>query len=154
MANKREDVFKHIDMSGGPDACWQWKQKPGAGKGRGKPRPYFSVAGRKYLAYRLVYELVHGVELTQAQMIRHTCDNPLCCNPKHMLIGDHDDNMQDMVERDRHGLPSHVVRAIRKLLAEGRTHQSIADLYGISKTVVTRINTGEAHTGPNDYPEA
>ncbi len=33
--------------------------------------------------------------------VRHTCDNPPCCNPAHLLIGTAADNTHDAIERDR-----------------------------------------------------
>ena len=34
-------------------------------------------------------------------LIRHTCDNKLCINPNHLLVGTNMDNIQDMVNRNR-----------------------------------------------------
>lgn len=93
------------------------------------------------LAYRVVYELVHGVALGTA-VVRHRCDNPICCNPEHLELGTHEDNMRDMRERERHGLPHHTVRAIRKLAEKGRTHREIAELYGLGRSTVTEIVQG------------
>lgn len=132
--NKPTDVFKHIDMSGGPNACWPWKRHLHKG------RPYFDVNGRKRLAYRITYELFHGVELSTDDMMLHQCDNSWCCNPRHLRVGEHQQNMDEMVQRQRHGMPHHAVRGIRKMLDQGHTHQSIADLYGCSRETVTAIN--------------
>lgn len=161
-SNKKTDVFKHIDMAGGDEeACWLWQQAPGATSYdmktgqqsmKSKPRPYFTVQGRKYMATRLVYELVHGVELKHTEFILHQCDNSLCCNPKHMRVGSHEENMAEMVERDRHGLPHETVRRIRTALATGKlTHQEIADLMGTSRATVGRIARNELHTSEHDY---
>lgn len=145
--NERSDVFSYLDMTGGPDSCWSWSGSVGGRKS--EPRPYFQAEGKRYLAYRLVYELVHGVTLTKDQLVLHSCDNgsmPVgCCNPKHLSIGTVQQNSDDMTERQRHGLPHHVVKAIRKLLGDGRTQEQVAELYGVSRETVSAIATGRAH---------
>lgn len=141
MTNKPTDVFSRIDMKGGDRAqCWEWTRSVREGS-----RPFFWVGGKRQIAYRLVYELVHGVELDKAQMLLHQCDNPVCCNPYHLRVGEHQENMDEMKERDRHGMPRTVVRNIRRLLDQGRPHQEIADLYGCSRETITAINNDRAH---------
>jgi len=39
-------------------------------------------------------------------VVRHSCDEPLCINPSHLLEGTHSDNTQDMLARNRHNLPA------------------------------------------------
>jgi hypothetical protein len=121
-------------MSGGHDVCW-----PFTGVVNNKGRPYFAVKGKKYLAYRLTYELVNGEGSLEGYIARHTCDNEICCNPHHIEKGDHQDNMNDMKERERHGLPHHTVRAIRKLGDLGITHSVIGERFGIARSTVTEI---------------
>lgn len=134
IANKPVDVFKLIDMSGGPNTCW-----PFTGALNNKGRPYFTVAGKKHLAYRLVYELVNGEGSLVGSIARHKCDNEICCNPAHVEPGDHQDNMNDMKERERHGLPHHTIRAIRTLGDAGINHRVIADRFGIARSTVSEI---------------
>lgn len=141
--NQKVDVFKFVDMSGGPDACWEWKvQAKGGGKDN---RPYFQYKGKRRLAYRIVYELVRGVHLQSSDMILHSCDNPRCCNPAHHRIGNNQENMDDMKQRERHGLPRTVVRAIRRLLDEGNTHQEIASRFGVARETITAIANRRVH---------
>lgn len=141
--NQPSDVFKYINMSGGPDACW-----PFTGVLNSKQLPYFKVKGKTVLAYRLVYRLTNGDDaLTDDQVLRHKCDNPVCCNPSHHVPGTQQQNMDDMKERERHGLPSVVVKAIRRLSADGRAHSTIAELYGIAKGSVDDIVSGRTHKG-------
>lgn len=141
MTNKPTDVFALYDMQPG-DRCWQWK-----GTWGGRPterRPYYQVDGRRRIAYRWVYELVNG-PLEDSALILHACDNggyPIGCGqPKHMRTGTHDENMKDMTDRQRHGLPTTVVRAIRRLIEQGETQQNIADRYGLSREAVSAIAT-------------
>ena len=140
-ANRPHDVFKYVDMNNGDrDPCWEWKGRLNAKDGR----PYFTVKGQRRPAYVYVLEQVSG-EKQRKRMALHNCDNPICCNPSHLYWGTHQDNMNDMKKRERHGLPKTVVRAIHKLLSDGRTQQSIADLYGISREAVSAIATRRNH---------
>lgn len=74
------------------DECWPWTASRDLhGYGR------LSVSGKPLLAHRLIAALAgkHGPE------VRHTCHRPPCCNPAHLLVGTHADNMRDMAERHR-----------------------------------------------------
>ena len=41
------------------------------------------------------------INIPKNWVVRHTCDNRLCINPGHLLIGTNVDNMRDMVKRGR-----------------------------------------------------
>jgi hypothetical protein len=134
--NAPHDVFKHIDMRGNDD-CWEWKGKINAKDNR----PYFTVDGKRRPSYAYVLETYTGEEQKGRQVL-HSCDNTICCSPHHLRWGTHQDNMDDMKERERHGLNRTVVRAILKLLENGRSHKSVAQLYGISREAITAIHNG------------
>jgi hypothetical protein len=138
-ANKPYDVFKHIDIRGNDD-CWPWKGKINAKDGR----PYFTVEGKRRVAYAHVLETYTG-KMAKGRQVLHSCDNPTCCSPYHLRWGTHQDNMDDMKERERHGLPKTVVRAIRKLLDDNRPQRAIAELYGISRETISAIATRRSH---------
>jgi|TARA_R110000822_G_scaffold300834_2_gene424368 DNA-binding XRE family transcriptional regulator len=135
-SNVSTDVFKSVAMAG-PDDCWPWKGKINAKD----QRPYITVSGIRRAAYVIVYELYTG-EQADGRYALHSCDNSVCCNPYHLSWGSHQDNMDDMRNRDRHGLPKTVIRSIRKLLDNKKTHQHIAELYGVSRETITAINNG------------
>ena len=145
--NQPHDVFKHIDM-GDKNECWPWKGKFNQKDGR----PYITIDGKRRPSYAVVLECYSGEKQKNRQAL-HSCDNgtdPVgCCNPHHLSWGSHQDNMNDMKERERHGLPTTVIRAIRKLLFKRTTHQEIADLYGVSRETITAINTGRSHKDKN-----
>lgn len=76
--------------------------------------------GQRVLRHRLAYAQHHNLSLDQISsvVVRHTCDNPRCINPEHLLIGDQSDNMRDKAERRRTGgikLTNEQVRLIRKV---------------------------------------
>lgn len=75
------------------DACIEWvgaKNTLGYGK--------LGVLGVDWLAHRLAYLLRYG---SVPELLRHTCDNPGCINPRHLIPGSHQDNMDDMMQRGR-----------------------------------------------------
>ncbi len=79
--------------------CWEWtgaKTHFGYGK--------MMIAGKVVRAHRVSYEL-HVGAIPSELLIRHRCDNPACVNPDHLEPGTQADNIQDMMERGRHGVP-------------------------------------------------
>ena len=77
------------------DQCWIWQ---GAKRGNN----YGEISyGRhnSYQAHRISYLIFNGI-IPQGKIIRHTCGNPLCVNPKHLIIGTNLDNSRDMVKRN------------------------------------------------------
>lgn len=138
--NRKVDVFKFITIRGDDD-CWLWT---GGLVGRDS-RPYFSVDGKKLLAYRIVYELMTGEELPSGTFIRHRCDNRVCCNPHHMEKGGHQQNMDDMKDRQRHGMPHHTVRHIKKLILQGVPYATIGERFGCSKSLISEIANSRAY---------
>lgn len=141
--------WKRVEV-GDIDKCWPWlglrKQGPK------NPQPYGSLGwnGNVKSAHRVAYELVNG-EVPVGAMVLHTCDFGLCCNPSHLYLGDHAQNMRDMVERQRfRGLPGakngrakitqEQADAIRtRYAAGGVSQQSLADEHGISQNAVSKI---------------
>lgn len=73
--------------------------KGGYGKG--------TYEGKRMLLHRITYCFNNGVspELIEGLVVRHTCDNPRCVNPRHLLIGTQQDNTQDRVDRGRSNKP-------------------------------------------------
>jgi hypothetical protein len=114
--------------------------------------------GKRTMSYRWVYELYHGVTLDPSQLVLHSCDQggyPVGCNnPAHLRLGTVQDNSNDMKARQRHGLPATVVRAIRKLLAEGKTQAAIAEVYGLSREAISAIATQRVYQHVTDEDSA
>lgn len=130
------------DKNGDQTSCWNW-QLPYNERAR---NIYWKLGGKNVIPYRLVYELVHGVVLRSDQLILHSCDNRICCNPTHMRIGTNQENVDERQARERFGLPHNVVRAIKKLISLGVSDQTIADRYGLSRRHINSIRNGKAYS--------
>jgi len=87
--------WRHVKL-GGEDECWVWIGSSTNASGHKN----FQFGGTNHLAHRFSYEL-HKGEIPKGLLVCHSCDNPLCVNPKHLWVGTHKDNMQDMVKKGR-----------------------------------------------------
>lgn len=76
------------------DGCWEWATRGG------RPRFWISPERGKVIAYRYVWELIHG-PIPPGLEVCHTCDNGLCCRPDHLFVGTHAENMADMKRKGR-----------------------------------------------------
>ena len=86
--------WKRIDRSKGENECWEWqagKDKDGYGK--------ISLCAQDWRCHRVSFALAHGY--LPILNVLHTCDNPPCCNPKHLLEGTARDNQRDKVQKRR-----------------------------------------------------
>lgn len=54
----------------------------------------------RYYLHRLVYEAHKGM-IYFGEVVRHSCDNRLCINPDHLMVGSFADNIEDMHLRNR-----------------------------------------------------
>lgn len=140
-----EQRFWQRIIKNSSDECWQWDGCKNA-FGYGTIR----AEGKTFLAHRFSFKLAHG-KLPNGLCICHTCDNPECCNPKHLFAATHDDNMKDRKRkghyRDIHGenhprarLTKQDVNAIRTIFSAGNiTKTELAKRYGVSITHIGYI---------------
>lgn len=85
-----------------PYNCWEWT---GATVGRGygtikitdRPR-----SNREQLTHRTMWIETHG-PIRDGLLVLHHCDNPPCCNPKHLFLGTKSDNSLDAFAKGRLG---------------------------------------------------
>ncbi len=91
--------------------------------------------------HRIVYELATGIDPV-GRVVRHTCDNPKCINPNHLLIGSEVDNVKDRVERGRtfKVITGEIVKRVKYLLQfDGLSQKEIALIVGIDPRRVSDI---------------
>lgn len=80
--------------------CREWNGSPGP-NGYGLVQGSVRYRGYSFLAHRVAWALSNNQEPPPGLIVRHSCDNPSCCEPAHLLIGTHADNTADMIERGR-----------------------------------------------------
>lgn len=125
--------------------CWEWTAAMDThGYGRFHVR-----VGRLEGAHRFSWELAYG-PIPNGLFVLHRCDNRRCVNPKHLFLGTHDENMQDMSAKGRGTnsrkgksprakLSESQVGEIRRLAASGVLQKEIGEKFGICQRQVSRI---------------
>ena len=143
----KKRFWTKVDIKDKED-CWEWQ---GAIQSKG----YGSVGiskGKTALAHRIAFEITYG-EIPNGLMVLHTCDDRSCVNPNHLYLGTHQDNMKDMVTRDRQArgerngrskLTIEEVENIRRIYGMGNhTQQQVAYQFGVSISSIRKILSEE-----------
>lgn len=127
--------------------CWNWMasvNKWGYGRLR--------QGRRERQVHRLSYVTFVGI-IPEKTMVLHKCDNPKCCNPDHLFLGTHTDNMRDMVAKNRNAvrrgesatsakLSWADVECIRNDNGQS-TISSLAKQFGVSRRAIGFVLKGE-----------
>lgn len=92
----RDRLWDKVSV-GDEDACWEWLAYTNA-DGYGVFRCEDDPQNNK--AYRAAWMYDNG-PIPEDLLIRHLCNNPPCCNPKHLALGTKWQNSRDMVESGR-----------------------------------------------------
>lgn len=136
----------------GSDECWPYR-KACNGKGYGR----FKIASYQTAhANRVAWAIANGRDPGE-MLVRHSCDNPPCCNPAHLLLGTHQQNAQDKVERGRcNPRPMNgennanarlTVAQVGEIVGAFRRHENnteIARRYPVGHALISRIRTGRS----------
>ena len=164
----KERFWVKVDVRG-PDECWEWRASR-SNRGYGK----FGLNRQSFRAHRVAWTVING-PIPQNLGVLHHCDNPPCCNPRHLFLGTQADNAQDRVQKSRcnhprgdehwtHRHPEQVLRgekagrsklvtnevlSIRERAANGESRRSLARRFGVSKGTVDFIvcRKNWAHVG-------
>lgn len=138
---------------GSADDCWPWVGRHGSHDASGHVRIWFN--GTKQYCHRIAYTLGGG-ELLEGDLCLHSCDRPDCCNPNHCRPGTAQDNVDDRERRNRRTpflprggahwsakLSDADALRVRAARALGLPARHVAALYGISRSTVYAIWSGE-----------
>lgn len=156
--------FERRVDKGGPNGCWLWN-------GFRDNRGYGRFHGTR--SHRVSWQLLRG-PIPEGMDICHHCDNPPCCNPDHLFVGTHAENMADYAKKglwkprpvprgDAHHTRRHPelvkrgalngmaklsedsVREIRRVFAlGGKSKVALAAEFGVTRTLIYLVVTNQA----------
>jgi len=105
-----------------------------------------TIKGVRENLSRVVYMVRKMRGIPKGKIIRHTCDNPMCINPKHLVVGTHKDNAHDRVKRGRSatgaraGARKLTVEQVREVLRDkSLSNAAMAWKMGVGKTTIQHI---------------
>jgi len=140
----RQRFLTYINKRGN---CWIWSGSTAADYG------VFYLELKRHRAHRAAYKLFKG-SIPKGLCVCHTCDTPLCCNPEHLFLGTHAENMRDRNTKGRASggslpgennprskLREQDVLDIRERAAQGINQYSLAEEYGVSQAHISGIIT-------------
>lgn len=110
-------------------------------------------------AHVMAWEKAHGRSVPAGLVVRHACDNPPCLEPRHLEVGTHKDNHNDLMQRhpERYQAPPSIVgerhprakltdrqvAVIRETYTGMRGQKAaLAREYGVSKTWIAQLLGG------------
>lgn len=127
-----------------PSGCWEWN-KSVASSGYGQIRFNY----KNLRANRASYLAFKG-DIPEGMVVRHTCDNKLCINPDHLVLGSCKQNSQDMVDRNRQAKGELNGRCklseadVKEIKGSNLSYRQLANKFGISKGHAHRVKNGIA----------
>jgi hypothetical protein len=125
--------FVNVSDSG----CWLWS-------GPTRKGGYAAIRYKKKLW--TVVRLLTGAK--KGETVRHTCDNPNCVNPSHLVKGTQKQNVQDCLNRGRFKpfipkLNPHKARVIKKLFSlTDMSNKEISLIFKVTPEMIARIRRG------------
>lgn len=141
----REKLDRHTRKG---DGCWEWTAALNQ-KGYG----LLKHDGIQRAAHRWSYRENIG-PVPKHLVVMHSCDNPRCLRPDHLVLGTHKDNAQDRERKGRGGAAKRrgtkncecrltEAQVLEIFGAAGKTSTGeLATQYGISRTMIHYIQTG------------
>ena len=126
---------------GDPATCWTWRARKNE-KGYG--------VFRDKKAHRVAYNLLIG-KIPDGQICCHKCDNPSCCNPHHIFLGSHADNIRDARDKgrlrgmgiagERHPNAKLTDLQVEEIRSSPLTGAALARKFGVSPSTISGVRT-------------
>lgn len=138
--------FRSWVLRKSPDECWPW-----VGGTIADCYGKFRLGDRTVLANRVAYRLHYGVDPGDS-LVLHSCDNPPCCNPGHLRLGDNSDNRRDQFKAGRtpqgsatgrNILNEELVAEIKERHRSGEGPRSLSRAFGVTYGAIQGILLGK-----------
>lgn len=137
-------VWSRVSV-GDPDQCWPWT-------GPRNEDGYGVISYGK--AHRGMWTVTNG-DIPPGLCVLHSCDNPPCCNPRHLHLGTNTENVAEREKRTRpllrckrwHNrivLTEDMVVDARREYRDGSSCKRIADKFGISVGTMMAALSGKS----------
>ena len=92
LQERFDEKYEPVTESG----CWIWTACSN-GDGYG----LIAINSQPSRAHRVSWSLHKGI-IPDGVNVLHKCDNPSCVNPDHLFLGTQQDNVTDMIQKNRH----------------------------------------------------
>lgn len=135
------------------NGCWEWVGQTHKGYGRfdSDGIQMKALKSSKRGAHQVSYEAFNGV-IPRGLVVRHTCDNPCCVNPDHLILGTQADNVADREARGRRkdingekiGTAKLTAEKVLEIRASELSYAQLAEIYGVDKSNIALIKTGKS----------
>ena len=126
------EFWARLTPSAAQPGCLEWSGR--VDKGGYGP---FARHGQR-MAHRVAYVIEHG-SIPPGKLVLHNCDNPPCCNPHHLYLGDAKDNSRDRTERMRDPRHRITIEQIEEIVFSERTAKEEAARIGESAFLIRHI---------------
>ena len=139
MARPKSDPVKRFlaKVKETENGCIEWQAGLARG-GYGK----FRLPNKTTTAHRFAFETFVS-PIPTGMHVLHRCDNRKCINIEHLFLGTTQDNIADMDIKQRRKtraiLTADEVCVVQQMLRDKHSQQSIANIFNVSQSVISRI---------------
>jgi len=145
-----DTINRFLDNVSITEDCWEWKRSTNADE-----YGQMWLNGTMCRTHRISWLIFHG-DIPDDRHVLHKCDNRRCCNPAHLYLGTHSENMRDAIEsgnkppvygtEQSHGLNADEVREIRRLADQNWSYPEPAERFNVSAKTIGCVVRRETYT--------